>query len=65
MYKVSLFENNVIKDVFDVRRHVDKSVEVFDITEEEKNMIDASGKHGDFKYIDGRIVYEPQEIFEQ
>lgn len=59
MFKVSLFENNVVKDVFDTHRHVDQDVELFDITAEEHAMIAASGKHGDFKMVDGHIVYDP------
>lgn len=60
MFKVLLNNNQRVIDVFDTDRYVENNVSLVEITAEEHAMIAASGFNGDFKMVDGKIVYDPE-----
>lgn len=59
MYTVSLFEDSRVLDVYDTEVYVDVGVEIFEISNDDFQKINASGRLGDWRYVDGAIVYAP------
>lgn len=61
MFKVLLNTNQRVVHVFDTRRYVENEESLVEITAEEHAMIATSGKHGDFKMVNGQIIYNPED----
>ena len=59
MYVVSKSQDNRIMDLYDTEVYLDEGVEVFPITNEEHKRIWESGCNGDWRYLDGSVVYDP------
>lgn len=60
MFVVSLHEGNRVLDVYDTEVFLDEGVDVFPITPEEQLQIWHYGETGAFRYVEGKIVFEPK-----
>jgi hypothetical protein len=59
MFAVSIHEDNRVLNVYDTDVLVDEGIEIFPITPEEQRLLWERGANGDFRYVDGKIVFDP------
>jgi len=61
MFAISLTTDGYVENVYDTEIYVDEGVELFEITEEQKDAIWKSGDHGCWTFVDGVLIYTPRE----